>query len=166
MATIYNSDLSKELVDGARIQQNRDIIPNQLAEKVVPVMEVNPKLLRRINLLVGGTSTTTGTKTIYTTLTDRETFLTGFSISFIKDVTCDSATGSYLLTAVINGTTVNLSSMAIITLTAQSSLNNYTFAHPIKLDKGTAISFTGSFTAGVCSRGFCINGYTVENNNA
>ncbi len=44
-AIIYNSDVTKELRDGGKISL-RDAIPNQLAEKVVPVMEVNPKFYK------------------------------------------------------------------------------------------------------------------------
>jgi hypothetical protein len=46
MAQIFNSELKKQLIDGAKLQTSKDVIPSQLADKVVPVMEVNPKLLK------------------------------------------------------------------------------------------------------------------------
>ena len=41
MAKIYNSEIIKELVDGCKLQINTDKVPNELAEKVVPVFLAN-----------------------------------------------------------------------------------------------------------------------------
>lgn len=166
MAKIYNSDLSKELVEGAKIQTSFDYTPDQLAEKVVPVMEVNPKLLKINNFIKNNFQTTTGTIAIITTPADKDTYITGLSAGYVKDVTCDSATGVYSLTCVINGATHNLIQFPIITLTAQQDEREITFAYPVKVDRASAIQLTGTFTAGVCVRTCTLYGYQDFNVNA
>lgn len=169
MATINNSDLFKELKEGIKLQQLRDVIPSQLADKVVPVMEVNPKLLRRTNLIKSQSATANSNTTIYTTPTDKDFFLTNFVMQGIKDAVCDMATGQFFyLTVVIDGATTSLAPVSGITLTAQSERVVVVLAHPLKIDKGTNIILArgGAFAAGVFSRSATIMGYLVENINA
>lgn len=51
MAEIHNSDLSKEIIDKAKLQLSFDKLPTQLAEKVVPTLEVNPDISRRRKII-------------------------------------------------------------------------------------------------------------------
>lgn len=166
MAQIHNSDLFKEVRDGIKAQQLRDIIPNQLADKIVPVMEVNPKLFRRCNITRGVSKTTSGTQTIYTTPSDREFYLVGIMGGLAKDAVCDVATGRIQISAIINGDTQSIMDLPVLTLTAQSLTNSISLSDPIKVDKNTAIVISGTFTAGAMSRTGTIIGYTVENINA
>lgn len=163
MATIYNSDLTKELTEAGKLQTMRDRIPNEFADKVVPVVNVNPKDYRVCNLVVRGTKSTTGDLTILTTSTDRDTYLVGATLAFAKDVTCDAATGNLSITAVINGQTIYLFSVPIITLTADARVVSFNLVNPIKIDRGTNIISTGTFTAGTLVRTSNLFGYTVEN---
>lgn len=164
MATIYNSDLSKELQQGAKIQINRDDIPNQLAEKVVPVMEVNPKLLRRCNIIAGNTSTvTSGTVAVYTTPSDKDFYLVSYALAVAKDAACDISSGSVSMTATeADMGAIQLLGIPVITLTLQQDNISVQLPFPIKLKRNTAISIAGTFTAGICSRIGRIVGYTVE----
>ena len=91
MATIYNSDLFKEMASAGALQQAVDKIPNQLAEKVVPVMEVNPKLFRRINIIKQDDLQNATSSTTYTTPTDKDFFLTNLNFSYIKTNTATTA---------------------------------------------------------------------------
>jgi len=146
MVQINNSFLTKELVDGANIQVSREQPPTQLAEKVVPVMEVNPKLLRYVNLIKESGSSTTGNTTIWTTPTDRETYITAAFLAFAADVTADSTL--YTLTCIVNGVAKALLTHRKITLTAGRDTSSISFPIPIKVDKGTNIVLTQTFTAG------------------
>ena len=166
MATIYNSLLTKELIEGARVQVSRDSVPTQIADKVVPVMEVNPSMLRKNTILRGSSRTTTGTLTIYTTPTDRDFYLTSLSLSIIKDVTCDLATGSSAPSCTIDGASQNLPGFSTITTTAQNQTLTINFDKPIKLDKNSSIVWGGTFTAGVYIRYGVITGYIIENSNS
>jgi hypothetical protein len=167
MATIYNSQLSKEIIEAARIQVNRDSVPNQIADKVVPVMEVNPKLLRLINIVETSSKTTTGALTAYTTPTDREFYLKNVTFSIIKDATCDIATGVISLNVIRDGVSKGIIAIPLITLTAQSITITENFDTPIKIDKNTAISTTTTaHTVGVYVKATCIKGFTIDNPNA
>lgn len=167
MATIYNTELFRELKEGAKLQQLNDVVPSQLADKVVPVMEVNPKLIRRTNILVNANKLTTGSATVYTTPTDKEFVLLGVQSSIIKDVACDVATGQIRTVATSDeGIAVYPTALAVIALTVQNQSIFVSFGNGIKLKKGTVISHGATFTAGVMSITTVIIGYVVENVNA
>lgn len=163
MATIYNTDLTKELKDGAKIQQIRDVIPSQLAEKVVPVMEVNPKLLRRCNIARSDVAINATAQTIYTAPTDKDFYLCGASCAVIKDATATSTNTAVVCSPAEGGNTANVISIAGLTLTAQENCNSIMFSPPLLIKRGTAIQVTNSTNVGnVTGRGF-IYGYTVDN---
>ena len=158
MATINNSDLSKELIDGAKIQISHDVVPNQLAEKVVPVMEVNPKLLRvcnivRSTLLVAPT-------TIYTTPANRNFYLCS---AFVQCSTKADVDAARIITVTIDGQSQvliqnNVSGGPAGSLGTTNSDLTINPSNPIKIDRGTAIVISGSGTFGSAG----IIGYTVE----
>jgi hypothetical protein len=169
MAQIHNSELMKELQTGAKIQISRDKVPNELAEKVVPVMEVSPKLLRRADVVVTTNKTTTGTQTIATLQAGKQFYITAAGIDIIKDAACDMGNGRVNIGLTINGASVGLFGISVLTLTAQNSSQYATFPTPIKVDIGSTIQITGSvstFTVGSCIRTGWITGYYEENPNA
>lgn len=162
MPTIYNSDLSKELQIGASLQVSEGI-PNQLAEKVVPVMEVNPKLTKTLDIVKYTNTSGTSNATIYT-VPDQEFYLKGAQLSIIKNATSDVATGSYGLLATINGVSTPILSLALLTLTAQEQSICISFINPIKVDKNTSILLaSAASTAGTMVRTGIIYGYLKLN---
>jgi hypothetical protein len=166
MAQIHNTDLTRELKEGGKLQQLRDVIPSQLADKVVPVMEVNPKLLRRTNIVKSISSTASaGTTTIYSIPQGQTFYMTSAHISFTKDVVCDVARGRYAITCTIDGVSLSIPlEVSINTLTAESQSMALDFSHPIKVDAGTNIqvnSFT--YAAGTSARCAGITGYLTSN---
>lgn len=142
MATIHNSDLSKELILGARIQTSKDSVPNQIADKVVPVMEVNPKLLRKIDIVKEAVATNQTSSTIYTTPGDRDFYITNAAISTIKDATSTSTVSA--IRAYVNGVQIAIFRLPSFTLTAQNMSIMHDFKFPIKIDRNTAITVTNS----------------------
>lgn len=164
MAVIYNSDLTKELVDVAKIQVSRDSTPNQIADKVVPVIDVNPKHSRVLNHATVNTATNSAGVTIYTTPTDRDYFLTQVFLYFIKDVTSTSTYSA--IDVVIGGGRYTLLSLPQISLTVQQGGLSISFHRPMKIDRGTTIRLLNSTNvANITSTGG-VAGYTVENVNA
>jgi hypothetical protein len=164
MATIYNSDLTKELREGAKLQTSTDSIPSQLAEKVVPVMEVNPKLLKSCNIIRHVNNAASGSNTIYTTPTDRDFYLVTAWLSYTKNVTCDITTGAVAITAQAEeGSAFTILGLANFTLAVESDSGQISFPTPVKLKRGTAITMSGTFTAGAMSRSGGITGYTIDN---
>lgn len=161
MAQIHNTDLFKELKDGGKIQQLHDVIPNQLAEKVVPVMEVNPKFFRRVNVVISSLSA----GTIYTTPTDKDFYLT-FAHMSAQTVTAGAATCTLAITPFeINAATIilNINLQPTALIDTCHDVTTASFTPPILLKRGTVI--TSAATAGVNKR-FVIAGYTVDNINA
>lgn len=136
MATIYNSDLSREIQQGARLQV-RDRMPSELAEKVVPVMEVNPKLLRRINIVKSLLRVNQTISTIWTTDTEKDFYICAANLSYIKDA--NSTATTIQITAVIDGATVVVLGIPTLTLTAGSNSLHVAFPFPIKVDRGTVV---------------------------
>jgi hypothetical protein len=87
MVQINSSELLSEIRSGAKIEQLSEAIPNTLANQVVPVMEVNPKLLNRSGKTIAnsGLNTTPLALTI-PNITSRRTFITGAWINYQSDV--------------------------------------------------------------------------------
>jgi len=153
--------LSKELIDGAKIQINQDVVPNQLAEKVVPVMEVNPKLLRRCNILRTGTRTTTGLGTIYTTSATKDTYLVAATLSMTSSALADNVIG--YLTVVCEGQAeTRLLIIEKETLTAGSQVTNLSLSIPIKLARNSSTRYASTFTAGAVSISATLLMYEAE----
>lgn len=138
-------------------------IPQLDTSKIILTSEVNPKLIRRIEFIIGGGQSSTGSFNIYTTPTTKDFYLTDISASLIKDVVCDSATGAIYVSVVIGGVVSKIINFSIISLTAQDKTISLHFDAPIKLDRGTNVAFIGTFTAGVMRRDISLMGYFVEN---
>jgi len=99
-----------------------------------------------------------GSGTIYTTPADKDFYLTGFSLSFVKAA---SDTGTLVqITCIVDGVTTSIFGFAGLTLTAERDGVAVDLSTPIKVDRNTAIScgLTGTYTA-IRST---IRGYTEE----
>lgn len=166
MATIYNSDLTNELVKGAKIQVNRDNVPNRLADSVVPTLEVNPDLLRKSNFIKSVARSTTGILTL-TSEASKDTYITGAWLSLVKNVLNDTASALYSITIIQDGLGKPIVGINALTLTASDQTVTITFANPIKIDRGTsATTNTLTVGAGAALLSMGLNGYTVDNPNA
>jgi len=163
---IYNSTLTKELIEGARIQSSTDAVPGELAEKVIPVMEVNPKMLRVCNIVKSTSATNATTATVYTTPTDKDFFLCSVELAVIKDVTSTSTVSGINVTTPEAGVATNILSISGITLTPQSDTTSLAFNTPILLKRGTGVQLTNATNVGNIRSDACITGYTVDNINA
>jgi len=163
MGTIYNSDMMDEIREGSRIQQNVDPIPNRFSDFVQPVMEVNPKSFRRINVVKENSRITTGSTALYTTPTDRDFFLVAGYLQAVADATADNTT-IYLLIQPIDSAEVNIIQMRKLSLTAFSEKISFCLPFPIKIKRGTTISFGTTYTVGACVINAVIMGYTISTN--
>ena len=165
MAKIYNSDVTKGLAKNAGIQQNTDKTPNELAEKIVPVIETNPQLVKAVDVIKSSDKTTTDAvgAAIMTTSTGMDFYLTGLGFHLIKNAACDVASGMKAIYATINGEFVNLIRYAVLTLTAQEINIQVDFSKPIKIDRGTGIGYSSfAYAAGDALRTYTLRGYYIE----
>jgi hypothetical protein len=159
MAYIYNSELTKNIIDGAKIAISREQIPNQLAEKVVPVMEVNPRLIRTADVCKSATLNNATTATILTTPTDMDFYLCSASISFIKDVTSTATTLNITFTDQYGVSQTALRAVCF-TLTVQNGQNSISFPFPIKCARNTIIAITSDTNVANIRASASISGYT------
>ena len=143
-----------------------DNVISEIEQKFQPSIETNPLVVNISNIVRNLTRTTTGSGTIYTTPTDKDFYLVSASLSFIKDATCDQATGtSAAVNVVIDGTTVSTVSTSGLTLTAQSGEVSLSSGYPIKVDRGTTITIGGgAYTVGTLCRAATIQGFTLDPN--
>lgn len=164
MATIYNSELSRELIDGGKIQTSRDNIPTQIADKVVPVMEVNPKLLRRCTIVRRSTAISALTSTIYTTPANGDFYISALEIAYSADAA--ATTTNFTITATIDGASRIIAELRRVTGAADKDSLYLGFPIPIKIDRNTIIAIN-SATADVSFLGAgIIYGYLSESSKA
>jgi len=162
MSQIHNSELIKELQDAAKLQPSSDIIPNQLAEKVVPVMEVNPKMMRRSNVFKWGSKNVTGTSVLYAVPADKDFYLTAITLSNSSSVLADN-TSVYIQFTTTDGVTTNYWVMSKPALTAYTNMESLGLSFPLQIKSGTSILFGSSFTVGASVTEASIFGFTVDN---
>lgn len=108
------------------------------------------------NYVVRRNDTTSGTNTVVTFLASarKEYYLWGIHLSIIKDAACDMASGSVVVNVVPYESNVATAFVGISVLvsTAQSENVIIMLPKPIRLANASAITVTGSFTAGNCIR--------------
>ncbi len=160
MATIYNSDLSKELQAGAKIQQNVDVIPNQLAEKVVPVMEVNPKFFRLTNVYKQVSFTASAGGTVYSTPADKSFYLTSITLQNLSDVNADNTFFQFQFYP--EGMAGVILARYKPTFTAYNDYIQIYFDIPIKMARDVTLTASSTFTVGTSRTTATITGYTVD----
>lgn len=161
MATINNQDLKKELIAGAKIQLSVDKVPARLAESVVPTMEVNPEMIRKLNVHKFYNKTNTGTFTIYTTPTDADFYLVSSGLNGTLNATNDGVSSSIQATDEF-GNTILVHRINFEPLTALSNLDErMDLPKPIKLKRGSTITIGSVYTAGAQYWTGTIYGYFV-----
>ena len=130
----------------------------ELYDYIIPVMELG----HVCDVVTGVGSGASGNLPIYTTPTNKDFYLTSFSITGMSDVLADN---TYIaLTCVINGLTQYLFYKAKISLTANDFNQTQSFAIPIKIDRWTVIQAVNIFTVGSSFVSACIQGYTDPDN--
>ena len=169
MAKIYNSEVTKQLANTCGIQQSRERTPDELAEKIVPVIETNPELFRKDVPLNFATQIATGNITALSTTLNpitKKTFITGIYAAFSKNAACDVASGTLNVTLTPKGkASSTVLYFPVITLTQERDNIFIQFKNPIEIEPATSMSMTGTFAAGELSRGIAVFGYQIENIN-
>lgn len=148
-----NTNIFKWVFDVFKIKG--EPAPVFVEDYIQPTVSVSPIT----NVLRHNSAINSTTATIYSTPSDRDFFLTGASLSLIKDAGATS-TGSSVK-VVIDGNTRNLLTIISLTTTAQNDAISQSF-NKIKIDRGTDIVVTnGSANANVSAIGI-IEGFIVE----
>lgn len=165
MARIHNSDLHHEVQDGAKLQIV-DKAPIELADKIVPVMEVNPKLLRYSTMLgrINNRTTTATGITVLAAQPNKDVVITGFYINYSQNAICDN-TGTSLI-CYFRGVATELYQIRKQTTTAKDFNVYVNLSTPLLIDRNTAVTLTHIFAAGSSSIDVNLYGYFIDNPNA
>lgn len=124
---------------------------------IQPVLIVNPT---QYNTFIKFNDSNNATNTtIFTTSTTRDTYLTAFTLSVIKDVTSTS-TGSSI-GVIIDGAVILICKISSITLTIQNATISLSLPYPIKVDKGSIVSVRNATGNANIYTSACIFGYEV-----
>lgn len=150
MVAIQNTEVIQSVREAARLSLSEGF-PTQLQGNIVPVVDVTPDFHKK-SIISSSSPTTTGATTILTTDAERFTYITAVQLGLVKNATCDVATGVIAVTGVIDGTTTTIAAIPVLTLTAERADIQIQFREPIKLDRNTAVSLTGTFTLGAMAR--------------
>lgn len=155
-----NSEQVNETIRALGLNPSAENVPNANV-----VVETNPLILKGIEIIAGGSSSTSAsTSTLYTCSSSRDTYLAGYALSYTKDAACDRATGTASILVTLDGQTtqVPIITISTITLTAQQFLFENTLNRLIKLKRGSTIQFSAdTFTAGVRVRDLRIRAFEV-----
>jgi len=112
------------------------------------------------NIVIEGQRSTTGNNNVYTTPSDKDFYLTGFYFSWQTDAAADNT--NITVFASINGVTKNLFRASKLTLTASSGSVYVPLAIPVKIDRGSVMGSSATFTVGACTHAVGFHGYTEE----
>jgi len=126
--------------------------PQNLASTVQPVIDMTPDSHVVADCAsVAATASAASNNIVTNADLNRDRYITGVTLSILKDATCDVATGAVTLSAVLDGdsTSTALLSLPVLTTTAQSDRISLALVRPVKLKKGAAVALgQGTFTAG------------------
>jgi len=151
---------NNRLIDSSR-RIFKTKVADMISSEVNPTIQPTVEITEIYNYFGGGASTATGNINIAMP-SDRDVLIDYITVSFVKNAACDIATGIISVTGTFSGTSRNLANFAVLTLTAERGEAFITFQRPLKPDRGTNITMTGTFGAGAMSRVISIAGYTEE----
>jgi hypothetical protein len=156
---IQNEEATRIIRDQAKLTLSEGF-PQVLLPNVVPVMDMTPRFHKFANVLGSAGQIVTGSLSAFTSHATYETYVTGLCANYSKDATCDIATGSISVIAVIDGVSKQLARFSVVTLTAERENINITFRPAIKIDKNAAVLINGTYSLGLMSRNLTVYGYT------
>jgi hypothetical protein len=127
-----------------------------IADWLQPVVIVQ----RHANIVRQGVNTNFSSATVMTTASDKDTYLTGASLSFVKDIT--ATTTAVSLRVYIEGVQRRIIELSTLTLTVERGQTSISFPIPIKIDRNTNITIDSLTNVANFSINAQIIGYTVE----
>lgn len=157
MVDIQSKEVIDKISDNLKVQPSM-MIPRALAKDIQLTYDVNPT--RVIDLVRIGSAVDSASATVHTASTEKDTFITGFCLTMIKDVSAVSAATD--LRVIIGGATRQIAIITGLTLTVQNETITGNFAMPIKIDRGSAITLTHSNATASVKGSAIIYGYETD----
>lgn len=158
---IQNQDATQIIRDQAKLTLSEGF-PQNLLPNVQPVMDMTPDFHHDVNTFSSANSGS-GSITAYSGAAGKQLAITGVQISYVKDATCDVATGSMSVVATKGGISRTIAAIAFLTLTAQHGSVSVAFERPFICDPATNITQSNTFTVGSMRRVVTVQGYEITN---
>jgi len=159
MAYITKNSTLAELREATDIPYGSGTVPNTLDNKISPVIETNQKLLAHTTEWLSVSRSSTGTTSVRTATTDRDFFITGAVMSLDTDAA--AANLVVAIQATVKGTARNILIFSTLAAAAAHRRDiSISLPRPLKIDKGTAISFVCTFSAGTVKGDAIVFGYS------
>jgi len=155
-----NQEIVKQIAQAGGLEMS-DGMPSAITNSYVPVIEVNPRVVKMQDKTFNNDITASGGGTIMSNQGAGVNFiLKNITLAIIKDATCDTADGVVGINGTVGGVSIRLITLPCLTLTAQEQSLTLNFGAGLKLDAGSTITFTSNtFTAGKFSRSGLVSGY-------
>lgn len=140
---INNNEAIKELLKATLLQSSFHF-PKELEKKIVPTIEINPRLLKISNIIRQVAIQNATSDIIFTTpnISNIRFFLTGLTLSVVKDALSTSVQTAIQLT--IDGAVQLIATIVGQSLTAQNQSITFSFPFPIQVDRNTNINVVTS----------------------
>jgi hypothetical protein len=159
-ATIYNSNLTKEIIETGKLQTSVSLVPSELAEKVIAVIDVNPNHNRYSNFFLESSVTSSGVVTLYTVPVGKKVLISNTILNFSTDNASDSV---YLICFITsNGSNNTINQIRKLTLTSVAVNNTISYPIPIILKTGDSIKIDKTHSLGSNSYTCNIIGQIIE----
>lgn len=155
MVNIYNTSINQRAIERFNVRDGQ-FFDNNIGNKVMPIVNIDQPTC---DVVANGNNTATGAGTIYTTPTGKDFYLTGYQVSVASNATCDG--DNAYLTFYVNGV-VRYIVFALIVGVANNVNVTQDFTTPIKIDRGTAIQMTSTFSAGAQRKCASLFGYLSD----
>jgi len=150
----FNPSISEDKTRILNIKSGDD--NSDVADFIQPTLEITPK----INLVKRAEASNSTSATIYTTPTDKDTYIVALMLTMIKDINATSV--SSRIYAYIDGVSSYLAEITGFVTTVQEKTIFLSFPIPIKIDRGTALTVTNTTNVANCKSSAIIYGYTRE----
>lgn len=160
MVDIQSKEVIDKISDELKVQPAMQI-PRALAKDIQLVYNVEPPRVQK-DFGHTGRVTSSGTTAIFIASAKKRTFLTGFTVSYEKDVSSDGVSVTVQATIKGNASADTILRLESITLTAKSEFVSVQLENPIELEPSTAVNLIKAFTLGVLVSGATVSVYTTD----
>jgi len=166
MALINNQAVLQKLVDELRLYPAKDKVPSELADKILPVFQINSEQITvnapYANVARAAVKTGVGSSTIYTTPATGKFYLSSVQVSTRTSSGVSLKEGTALISCTIDGVSRTMVYVHVVSGVdfGDNSTATVSFNNPVLVDPATNIVVTAADSS-QDSHG-CITGYTTD----
>jgi hypothetical protein len=140
MVDIQSKEVIDKIGDELKVQPAL-AVPRTLAKDIQLVYAVN--LNKISDEAAEGNAINAASGNVLVSSADRDTFITGATLSVIKDASSTSVS-SAINVMMPNGVTIPIVRIVGFTTTAQNGTSEFTFQHPIRIQRGSTVTVGNS----------------------